>query len=99
MKTTDTPTHLAPIGATVRLTEAYIQARRQQWGSGWSERDRANHKRWEADLRAERWTVAEHLPPLTEHNRGMGWGYLLRGEGMLAGRTSMTVDYKWEVAP
>lgn len=94
---------LVPVGKQVKYSEAWHRRQRDRRGSGWNERDRQNFKRWEAEERALRWTVVEHVQSGTEHNPAiLGPIYKLERVEMIGDdtitHTSYAVPYIYEEA-
>jgi len=89
---------LAPVGSTVKRNEHFHHRRRMQRGGGWSERDRANFRRWEENERAERWAVEAHVQPGEPMNSSEYPIYKLTStlDGVI--RTSYSLPYDWEEA-
>lgn len=85
---------LVPVGRSVKRSASYLQNRKDQRGAGWSDDQRRRFKVWEEQEAAERWTVAEHLPPQSEHNAGLSYAYRLTQ----GGRVMYAQTYDWTEA-
>lgn len=56
---------LVAVGKRVKYAAWYLQQKREQRGSGWSDEERRRFKLWEANDEAFRGTVVSHEPDAT----------------------------------